>query len=772
MMRGRVTESLLALLAVAAVVAPFRSLFTPATWIPYALMMALAVTVTGIIVRSLTRRDVRVVLAQILVGLGLTCWIFVREHLWYGLPRWETALALNNLLYEARVIITTYAPPAPTSTGIILTLALLVWLTTLLVDFLAVTRRAPALAGIPLLVAFLTAASNSGTGMPVGYFVVAAILWLALLGRSRVHVLTRWDSGSRQAAQAAPTRRHGAGRLAVAGRQVGIIAVVVAALVASVLPHMPTRFLLDGLGRATGAGGTPTMTISSTVNLAENLEHQSQHQVLRYTTSLRSPAPLRVGVLPTYEDGVWTVADQSVADPTVTPGRLPDLPSAEGTPDPETFAVSENGLGAPQLAVPFPVTSLEIDTEWGTTSDDTIVVESRVDEYSATHLVEEPPEETLQASQATDEFPVAEVSPNDLLIDPASEPAVTETLARISTADLSPIDTARAIQAHLRGSEYTYSLELRTPTDEAGAPIMTDPITAFLQTRQGFCTQFTAAMVMMARAEGIPARFVIGFLPGESDDDEWSVVGADAHAWPELYFTGVGWLRFEPTPATRSGSSPPTYSRPVATTPTPEATDRPSVPAQPVEPFEPPQPQDGAPAGTQTPATGVADLVDRFGWFALVLVLAVLAALTMPVSAWAERRRRRRAAADEAARIEVIWGDLLERLDDIDITPPPDASPRQIGRFIVGATYLSQDTRAALGRVVAAVEGARYARPTGESDPERVAAVETDARDIAERIVGSLRRGDRVRSTWWPAAGVAAWRRGLDRGRDRLRQSR
>ena len=763
MSRGRVTEAFVALLAVAVVVAPLHSLFTPGTWIPYALVMALAVTGTGIVLRSLTHRDVPVVLTQILVGLALTCWIFVREHLWYGLPRWETVLALNDLLYEARIIITTFAPPAPTRAGVILALALLVWLTTLVVDVIAVTRGAPALAGIPLLVAFLTAASNSGSGMPVGYFIVAATLWLALLGRTRVHALTRWGSSSRGIERNTSTGST-AGRLAVGGGQVGIAAVIVAALLASVLPHMPTRFLLDGLGRGDGAGGpSATMTISSTVNLAENLEQQSRHQVLRYTTSARTPPPLRVGVLPVYTDGVWTMEE-----PAVTVATLPDVLVGEATTAGETFAVSENGLGAPQLALPFPVTSLEIDSEWSATPDDTIVVERRVDEYSATFVVEDPSEDALQASPATSGSLLSDVVPSDLAVDEASRPAVAAVLSEISAPGLTPIDTARAIQAHLRSTDYTYSLELLQPTDGTGAPTLTDPITAFLQTRQGFCTQFTSAMVMMARAEGIPARFVIGFLPGESDDDEWSVVGADAHAWPELYFADIGWLRFEPTPAARTGPSPPEYSRPVSTTPLPEATVRPSQPAQPVEPFEPLQPEAGATSGSEASTTGLTDLIGRFRWFALVLVLAALGAVTMPVSAWAERRRRRRAAADAAARIEVAWSDLLERLDDIDITPPPDASPRQVGRFIIGQTFLSTSSREALNRVVAAVEAARYAPPVAGSDPERVAAAEEDAREVAERIVGALRRSDRVRSTWWPAAGVAAWRRSLDQGRDRI----
>src|SRR5690606_3704427 len=92
--------------------------------------------------------------------------------------------------------------------------------------------------------------------------------------------------------------------------------------------------------------------------------------------------------------------------------------------------------------------------------------------------------------------------------------------------------------------------------DASGNLVQLDPLSHFLLTRQGYCTQFASAMVMMARTEGIPARFAIGFLPGSSSEDERTVVAADAHAWPELYFDGLGWLRFEPTPATRTAGAP------------------------------------------------------------------------------------------------------------------------------------------------------------------------------------------------------------------------
>jgi len=60
---------------------------------------------------------------------------------------------------------------------------------------------------------------------------------------------------------------------------------------------------------------------------------------------------------------------------------------------------------------------------------------------------------------------------------------------------------------------------------------------------------------VMLRAEGIPARYVTGFLPGEYNDvgGDYIVRESDAHAWVEVYFPGYGWLTFDPTPADPNG---------------------------------------------------------------------------------------------------------------------------------------------------------------------------------------------------------------------------
>lgn len=759
MTRARVGDSLLALLCVAAVVAPIRPLFTPDSWIPGAVAMAASVTVTGMLLRAVTRRDALVVLAQIVVGILLAGWLFGRGHLWYGLPTWQTVIAFNNLLVEAREIITTFAPPAPSARGILLAMALIVWVTMLLVDFLAVTRGSPALAGIPLFVAFLIAASNSGSGMPVLYFAVAALVWLLMLSRSGTLALSRWDATSRTTLRRDRTGP-GGWRLAAMARGIAFASVVLAAVVAALFPHLPTRFLLDGLGRSTNAtGSTESMTLNSTVNLERSLDSQSETPVLTYVTTASTPEPLRVAILDVYEDGQWRQREGTLAGvprfDALVPGPVDEASERE------TIEVSTNNLAAPQLALPYPPSDLLIDTRWRTRGDGTVLVDQRVDVYSAEYLSRLPTEEDLQGSR---EVPPG-VGQQHLRVDAASADVVASVLSNIVSDGMSPIDKARAIQDHLRGPDYTYSLDLAGPTvDESGNLVQLDPLSHFLLTRQGYCTQFASAMVMMARTEGIPARFAIGFLPGgASPEGERTVVAADAHAWPELYFDGLGWLRFEPTPATRVSGTPgytsESWGDPAAESPTPTATS--TATAAPTRdlpedvPMDDPQFQSGG--GLER--SGILAFIDRYAWLGVILVLGAVGAATVPLSAWWERRRRRRAARGDADRVEVIWQDLLERLDDVGVSAPPDASPRQVGAHIWDETFLTKESRNALGRVVTAVERARYARPTDVADPEWIVALEKDAHLVSSNIVGSLQRSERIRATWWPTAGVRAWGR-------------
>ena len=60
---------------------------------------------------------------------------------------------------------------------------------------------------------------------------------------------------------------------------------------------------------------------------------------------------------------------------------------------------------------------------------------------------------------------------------------------------------------------------------------------------------YASAETLMLRSIGIPARMTVGFVEGNYDEKEGQYVVAykDSHAWPEVYFPGIGWVEFEPT---------------------------------------------------------------------------------------------------------------------------------------------------------------------------------------------------------------------------------
>ena len=105
-------------------------------------------------------------------------------------------------------------------------------------------------------------------------------------------------------------------------------------------------------------------------------------------------------------------------------------------------------------------------------------------------------------------------------------------------------DMAEAIREHLTAMPYTL--------DVAVPPEGQDGVEFFLLVqRRGYCQNYASAMITMLRSLDIPARLVIGFAPGIWDQERaaWVVQFRHYHAWPEVYFSGYGWVEFEPTPA-------------------------------------------------------------------------------------------------------------------------------------------------------------------------------------------------------------------------------
>jgi hypothetical protein len=261
--------------------------------------------------------------------------------------------------------------------------------------------------------------------------------------------------------------------------------------------------------------------------------------------------------------------------------------------------------------------------------------------------------------------------------------------------------------------------------------------------RVGYCEQFASAMAAMGRTLGIPSRVVVGFLDGsEQPDGRVLYTSDDRHAWPEMYFTGVGWVRFEPTPGQRSGATPP-WTRTDRATPTPttapsQAASQAPAPAQ--------RPDQTGSASTSTGGFSVP-------WPAVVVGLLVLVLALGPSALRREQRRRRLAGEDLVGLSEGAWAELRATALDLGLEWSDHGSPREQARHVLEQVSSAPDETARLEGLLGQVERGRYARSgtLTEDGEARAQTLETVAtwRRVLRR---SVERGRGWRGRVWPAS--------------------
>jgi hypothetical protein len=213
-------------------------------------------------------------------------------------------------------------------------------------------------------------------------------------------------------------------------------------------------------------------------------------------------------------------------------------------------------------------------------------------------------------------------------------------------------------------------------------------------------------MAMMARVVGIPSRVSVGFLPGEQDEDGWKVSIRDMHAWPELYFANYGWIRFEPTPASVTGSAPAwtvqnsdSSGSDPSTDPSSESTSDEVSPGTAPSTGPSEQPTDlGAGAGASWGRTLIT----------AGIVLVLLAILAAPATIRVRRRSGRLKGSGPAeVQVEAAWAEIRDTVVDYGGSWP-EGSPRAIGREV--SDGLDEEESESMSRVATLVERSRYAR--------------------------------------------------------------
>ena len=729
-------------------------------WWGPSLLMILIVVGVGALARWLQAPLAAIAPAQVVVGaLGLTA-VFAGGDAVLGLVPGPDALAtLTRVVADGGDTISRYQAPVPIGDGISLLIAAGVLGIAVLVDLVAVTLRSPAAAGLPLLALYCVPAAVVPDGLAWRYFVAAALGWLLLLAHdasARVlswgRLLPRWGgagSGTRTSV-ASDT-----GALAATGRRLGVAAIAAAVLIPSLAPGLSEGLLTRG-GSGSGDSRAGITVVNPVLSLRDSLNPRRDVEVLRYTTAQKSLAPLRILTADNFDGETWKPATTEVPRRNRASRGLPEPPGLADSVARRAYSmrVEVGGtLNQDFLPLPYPATRVDIDGAWLYDASSLNVLGDgetvRNKNYGVDYLQVQPTAAQLRASIE----PPPAISSTFTNLPRSLPDVVRATAADVSKDAVSKYDKAMALQQWFRESGgFTYSTQ--APSDAGG-----DAVAAFLRQKQGFCVQFSSAMAVMSRALGIPARIAIGFLPGTQDGaNTYAVKLTDAHAWPELYFEGAGWVRFEPTPASRTGVAP-TWAQPNIATPS--ATDRPTsgstatARASSGVPADRQVGDETAPTPGATTAPTVADPVTAPGfdipWRAVLIVLLALAVLALaPVTALTARWRRRRAAQDDRALIEAAWADLHEGAEDLGVTLTGGSTPRQLDAELALAGRLAADDRRALARVAQVVERSRYSRADVDAD-----GVQADVRSVLRALAGTRTRGQRVRAAVLPRSGTA-----------------
>lgn len=698
-----------------------------------------------------------------LVGLAtltlVITWTFARDVAVLGFIPGPGALReLNALLVTAMNDLQRFATPAPTEQGLLLLTALGLGASTVAVDTLAVTYRSAALAGIPLLALYAVPASVVRDGVPWVLFVAASIGWLALMlaeGRERLsgwgRALGRRSSRGDGIFTAAPSEP-----LGVVGRRIGAAALGLAVIFPAFVPLFGSGIFGGSGPGGSGSGsgsGSGTTTINPLVGIANDLTARTNTPVFDYVSNDSNPDYLRMVTLDSFDGINWNVAKLSVAGSAseLGAGTSGNLPGA-----PITTQIRMTGLKTPWLPLPYPTRGIRgLTGNWSydlATEDvfarggDTTF--GRSYDVSSTHPALTAASLRGAGSSAAD----PEARYTNL---PSGLPALVKTTeVAITKGRTNDYDKAIAIQDFFLDPKNRFIYTTQLPESAGSGGSAGSPLVAFLTNRAGFCQQYATMYAVMARMAGLPTRVNVGFTRGSPKTaGVWVVTRQNAHAWPEVYFHGVGWVRFEPTPGP-SGVQTPSWAR------GPGADGGNSFVPTPSTPQTGPNGGRNRDAGddaiTPLPATTAVAIAEGRHWALVPGAVAVALALLTPAAARVLRRRRRLRHASGgtpgAAGVLAAWRELGDTSQDLGLPWASSRTPRRTAGALV-AYGLEGEAAAAVRRLALAVERVHYARedaprPTG-ADPG------ADARLVVKAMAAASPTKIRWRARLFPASVLA-----------------
>ncbi|MGN7187965.1 transglutaminase TgpA family protein [Microbacterium enclense] len=708
--------------AIAAALLPVFSVIAPGAWVAGAVFTTAAVLGAGLVVRVTRLPAVFATVAEIVVGVVMLTAIFGRSSAILGvIPTPATFGTVPGLLAGASDEIRTGVAPVVAQTGLSFLLVAAVAGLAVVLDHVVLTARMPLLAGVGLVAVSLIPTIAIPSDIDIVAFVLLAAALLFLL---------RVDTRARTVASSRP--RAGSPRVVgISATALGVaaVAVIVAVVATPLLPQPGLRFATGG----TGGIGT---TINPNLELGNDLRQPREVDVLSVRTTAPTAPYLRAVTLSRFDGSVWQ-PDSSDTVPVPSEGAVFEPVAVDGdiTVADYTTTVTVDQLDSPWLPVPYPASTVTgLNGDWlGMPQNRTVVTRAGSTREQVYEVQADVPRPTLEQIRSRS-VGGADLDPA-LTSLPGDVPAVIGDTAREVTAGAqSPYDQLAALQTWFRSSQFRYSLDAPVDSGFDGAGL--DAVADFLQVRAGYCVHYASAFAVMARSLGMPARIVIGYLPGTAtssspeDGSEYTVTSSQLHAWPEVSFEGVGWVPFEPTNslgvptnfASGSGSGG-------STTPdTPEQDAAAPEDAPSTAPSQAARPDIDAQNGPGV-ATGARASTS---WVVPSLVGAALLVLLIVPSIVRVLRRNRRLTAARAGDAVAAWRALQEEAVDLGIPASGAESPRAFAARLVADHGVDAED---VDLLRTAVERVSYAEDA--VDPASGPALA----EAVERLRGRLRAG-------------------------------
>lgn len=680
--------------------------------------------VAHIVVTVLRRRGLGIAASGAVVA-GLATVAVVWGHLWHttfaGLPTTETFRVAGDRLTEAWRAFGHVEAPTEVLPGFVLALVVVVWAVAWLADLAAFRLWAPFEAIIPAGTVFLFA---SIFGADDARLLAAALWFAAALAFVLIYRVARQ--------QASPSwlgsdPRGGSNAMLRNGAVLGLLAVTLSLLTG---PRLPGHDAAAIVGPDAFDSDSSRQTVSPLVEIKGRLLDQSNAELFSVTSVQR--AYWRLTSLDIFDGNVWSSRGTFGRADGELEGLAEEIPGSAAI----TQSVQITGLSTIWVPAAFEARVFEpgdADVRWEPESSTLIVSTDHPTsdglEYQVTSAIPTFEPEALRA--ATGHIPRG-VATRALGLPVGFPTRVSDEARRVVADATTPYDQARALQDYFRSGAFEYSLAAPSGHSDTA-------IESFLfDTKTGYCEQFAGTYAAMARAVGLPARVAVGFTPGEQDPidpNRYVVRGEHAHAWPEVYLSGVGWVAFEPTPG-RGAPGALAYTGVEESQDTPGPSTDPSLttglgPQFPTElgaeglspdgstttlPPDPGFGDEGVPAAGDEGVDG-RDILRFTGWIVLggaaIGVLVVLAGASTAAWRAVRRLRRRIRAATADDRVRVAWAEAVESVEVLGVTPSRHETPLEFARRLGAA--IDGDPRPRPLAVV--VERADFA-PDGVSDDQ------------------------------------------------------